>query len=286
MAAEHAAQDLEDPAADESRRAARRPGRRRWRASTPSRSPRGRRAGRRDARGAGSSPASRRRRTRKVPLTQDDIVDLKRVGTRTIKELAKLEQERAITTVEAEQATQGIEELMAALEGRARRSQGADQAAQPDARAARRGAQAGGGGPQHQGQEADLRLQARAAGRPRRRARVRPHLVRRQRQAQGRRRLHPGRPGPRGDELQVLQHGRDARLSPADLGRHLRGHAQPATAARRLPDRGQRHGRGRQDRADLRADPRREPRQRDRPAAGRQRAGDLDAALRRPSARR
>jgi hypothetical protein len=49
---------------------------------------------------------------RKVPLNADDIADLKRVGTRTIKELAKLEQERAITTAEAEEATARIEEVM------------------------------------------------------------------------------------------------------------------------------------------------------------------------------
>jgi hypothetical protein len=49
---------------------------------------------------------------RKVPLTGDDIVDLKRVGERTIRELAKLEKERAITTAEAEQAKQNIEALM------------------------------------------------------------------------------------------------------------------------------------------------------------------------------
>jgi hypothetical protein len=49
---------------------------------------------------------------RKVPLNADDIADLKRVRTRTIKELAKLEQERAITTAEAEEATARIEEVM------------------------------------------------------------------------------------------------------------------------------------------------------------------------------
>jgi hypothetical protein len=49
---------------------------------------------------------------RKVPLNADDMADLKRVGTRTIKELAKLEQERAITTAEAEEAKAKIEEVM------------------------------------------------------------------------------------------------------------------------------------------------------------------------------
>jgi hypothetical protein len=49
---------------------------------------------------------------RDIPLTADDVGDLKRVGTRAIKELAKLEQERAITTVEAEQGKERIEELM------------------------------------------------------------------------------------------------------------------------------------------------------------------------------
>jgi hypothetical protein len=49
---------------------------------------------------------------RKVPLNADDIADLKRVGTRTIKEVAKLEQERAITTAEAETAKERIEEVM------------------------------------------------------------------------------------------------------------------------------------------------------------------------------
>ena len=39
-------------------------------------------------------PATARRRV--VPLTSDDISDLKRVGTRTVRELATLEQERAI----------------------------------------------------------------------------------------------------------------------------------------------------------------------------------------------
>ncbi|MET0684627.1 MAG: hypothetical protein ABW060_04885 [Solirubrobacteraceae bacterium] len=43
---------------------------------------------------------------RKVPLTAGDVVDVKRVGTRTIREFAKLEQERAITTAEAETWTE------------------------------------------------------------------------------------------------------------------------------------------------------------------------------------
>jgi hypothetical protein len=46
------------------------------------------------------------------PLTKQDIVDLKRVGTRTINELDKLERERAITTVEAEQGKAAIQGLM------------------------------------------------------------------------------------------------------------------------------------------------------------------------------
>jgi hypothetical protein len=55
-------------------------------------------------------PATARRRV--VPLTSDDISDLKRVGTRTVRELATLEQERAITTAEAEKFKSGIEDLM------------------------------------------------------------------------------------------------------------------------------------------------------------------------------
>jgi hypothetical protein len=57
---------------------------------------------------------------RKVPLNSDDMADLKRVGTRTIKEIGKLEQERAITTAEAELAKSRIEEVM----GRAKKGKG------------------------------------------------------------------------------------------------------------------------------------------------------------------
>jgi hypothetical protein len=46
------------------------------------------------------------------PLTNDDVADLKRVGTRTLGELVKLESERAITTVEAEEVRGRIQELM------------------------------------------------------------------------------------------------------------------------------------------------------------------------------
>jgi hypothetical protein len=52
------------------------------------------------------------RRARKIPLSADDIEDLERVGERAIKELAKLERERALTSVEAEQIRQSIERLM------------------------------------------------------------------------------------------------------------------------------------------------------------------------------
>jgi hypothetical protein len=57
-------------------------------------------------------PAKTKPAPRKIPLTGDDIADLKRVGTRTIRELAKLEQERAITTAEAQQGKENIEALM------------------------------------------------------------------------------------------------------------------------------------------------------------------------------
>jgi hypothetical protein len=47
-----------------------------------------------------------------VPLTASDVAEVKRVCNRTIRELTKLEQERAITTVEAQQEKAQIEELM------------------------------------------------------------------------------------------------------------------------------------------------------------------------------
>jgi hypothetical protein len=57
---------------------------------------------------------------RKVPLTDGDVVDVKRVGTRTIGEIAKLEQERAITTAEKEKLT----ELTQAVIDRAKKGKG------------------------------------------------------------------------------------------------------------------------------------------------------------------
>jgi hypothetical protein len=53
-----------------------------------------------------------RRASPKEPLTADDIAELKRVGNRTIRELARLERERAITTVEAQREKAQILELM------------------------------------------------------------------------------------------------------------------------------------------------------------------------------
>jgi hypothetical protein len=47
-----------------------------------------------------------------VPLTAKDVEDLKRVGTRTLRELEKLVGERAMTTTEAEKTKEIIERLM------------------------------------------------------------------------------------------------------------------------------------------------------------------------------
>ena len=47
-----------------------------------------------------------------VPLTAKDVEDLKRVGTRTLRELENLESERAITTAEHESFKESIENLM------------------------------------------------------------------------------------------------------------------------------------------------------------------------------
>jgi hypothetical protein len=47
-----------------------------------------------------------------VPLTAKDVEDLKRVGTRTLRELEKLVGERAMTTAEAEKTKEIIERLM------------------------------------------------------------------------------------------------------------------------------------------------------------------------------
>jgi hypothetical protein len=47
-----------------------------------------------------------------VPLTAKDVEDLKRVGTRTLRELDKLVDERAMTTAEAESTKETIQRLM------------------------------------------------------------------------------------------------------------------------------------------------------------------------------
>ena len=65
-------------------------------------------------------PSQRTATPRKVPLNAGDVVDVKRVGARTIGAIAKLEQERAITTAEAEKLT----ELTQAVIDRAKQGKG------------------------------------------------------------------------------------------------------------------------------------------------------------------
>jgi hypothetical protein len=57
-------------------------------------------------------PVVQRKASPREPLTADDVAELKRVGTRTIRELAKLEHQRTITTAEARQEKEKIQELM------------------------------------------------------------------------------------------------------------------------------------------------------------------------------
>lgn len=57
-------------------------------------------------------PVVQRKASGKEPLTADDVAAVKRVGNRTIAELAKLEKQRAITTAEAQQQTAKIQELI------------------------------------------------------------------------------------------------------------------------------------------------------------------------------